>query len=121
MSLNRQEPRRGAVAERVQVLEDRHAVRDLIMTCGYLRDARRWDDLLDLYTDDIERILAGSLEERVQGKAALRAKLVAPTLQATHGWYWERVTGIEPAFSAWEPQSDPLNQRPFSPGVTRNG
>lgn len=43
------------------------------------------DDLLALYTDDIERVLAGSLIERVQGKAALREKLIAPTLEHRTG------------------------------------
>ena len=38
------------------------------MAYGYLEDARRWDDMLALYTDDIERELAGSLTEIVRGK-----------------------------------------------------
>lgn len=67
--------------ERLQALEDRRAIRDLIMRYGYLCDARRWDELLELYTDDIERVLAGTLVERVVGKHALREKLVAPTLE----------------------------------------
>ena len=77
-------PRRGT-DEQLTALEDRRAVRDLIMVYGYLCDARRWDELLALYTDDIERVLAGSLTERVQGKAALREKLIAPTLQHRAG------------------------------------
>ena len=76
---------RESIDERVQALEDRDEIRGLIMRYGYLCDARRWDDLLELYTDDIERVLAGSLVERVQGKAALREKLVAPTLQHRSG------------------------------------
>lgn len=82
-----QRPERARVnpEERLQALEDRNAVRALIMEYGYLCDARRWDDLLALYTDDIERVLAGSLTERVQGKAALREKLVAPTLERRSG------------------------------------
>jgi hypothetical protein len=83
--VNRDERRRETTDERITALEDRQAVRDLIMVYGYLCDARRWDDLLALYTDDIERVLAGSLTERVQGKGALREKLVAPTLQRATG------------------------------------
>jgi hypothetical protein len=79
--VQRRERDRTTPEERVQALEDRDAIRGLIMRYGYLCDARRWDDLLELYTDDIERVLAGSLVERVQGKDALRAKLVAPTLE----------------------------------------
>ena len=76
---------RVTIADRVQALEDREAIRGLIMRYGYLCDARRWDELLDLYTDDIERVLAGSLVERVEGKDALREKLVAPTLAHRSG------------------------------------
>jgi len=83
--VQRAERTRVTPEERLQALEDRSAIRALIMTYGYLCDARRWDDLLDLYTDDIERVLAGSLTERVRGKAALREKLVAPTLQHRSG------------------------------------
>jgi hypothetical protein len=83
--VQRPERARDSVEARVQAVEDRDAIRSLIMTYGYLCDARRWDDLLDLYTDDIERVLAGSLVERVQGKAALREKLVSPTLERRSG------------------------------------
>ena len=67
--------------ERLRALEDERAIRDLIHRYGYLCDARRWDELLELYTDDIERTLGGTLREHVKGKPALRAKLVAPTLE----------------------------------------
>jgi len=70
--VQRPERPRATPEERLQALEDRSAIRALIMAYGYLCDARRWDDLLALYTDDIERVLAGSLTERVRGKAALR-------------------------------------------------
>ena len=94
--VHRPERPRTSIDERVQALEDRDEIRGLIMTYGYLCDARRWDDLLALYTDDIERVLAGSLVERVQGKSALREKLVAPTLEHRSGG------GAAPAPSALE-------------------
>jgi ketosteroid isomerase-like protein len=83
--VQRQERARTTTEDRLRAIEDREAIRALIMTYGYLCDARRWDELLDLYTDDIERVLAGSLVERVRGKADLRAKLVAPTLERRTG------------------------------------
>lgn len=79
--VQRPERARTTVEERTQALDDRQSIRDLIISYGYLCDARRWDELLDLYTDDIERVLAGSLVETVKGKDALREKLVAPTLE----------------------------------------
>lgn len=77
--------RPGDASERVALAEDRHAIRDLVMTYGYLEDARRWDDMVSLYTDDIVRVLAGSLVETVEGKPALRARLVSPVMEATSG------------------------------------
>ena len=80
----REEPRRTPEA-RLDAAEDRETIRDLIMRYGYLEDARRWDAMLDLYTDDIERVLAGSLVEQVQGKAALRERLFRPVMVSTTG------------------------------------
>jgi hypothetical protein len=71
--------------DRIAALEDRDAIRELIMAYGYLEDERRWDDMLELYTDDIERVLAGSLMETLRGKAALRDRLVNPVMQAKSG------------------------------------
>jgi hypothetical protein len=66
-------------------LEDRARIYDLVMTYGYLEDARRWDDMLAMYSDDIERELAGSLTEIVRGKAELRDRLVTPVMEAKSG------------------------------------
>ena len=69
----------------IERLEDRAQIYDLVMAYGYLEDARRWDDMLALYTDDIERELAGSLTEVVRGKAELRDRLVTPVMEAKSG------------------------------------
>ena len=66
-------------------LEDRARIYDLVMAYGYLEDARRWDEMLALYTDDIERELAGSLTEVVRGKAELRDRLITPVMEAKSG------------------------------------
>ena len=71
----------ASAEERLRALEDEREIRELVRLYGYLCDARRWDDLLALYTDDIKRTLGGTLREHVKGKAALREKLVAPTLE----------------------------------------
>ena len=76
---------RDAIDDRIQALEDRRAIRELVMRYGYLEDARRWDDMLALYTDDIERVLAGTLVETVRGKAALRERLVTPVMRSKTG------------------------------------
>ena len=70
---------------RLRHLEDQRAITDLLLTYGWLEDASRWDELLDLCTDDIVRVLAGSLVEEIQGKDALRAVLVAPVMPRRSG------------------------------------
>jgi ketosteroid isomerase-like protein len=76
----RPEEPRATLEARVQAIEDRQAIRDVLYGYGYLCDARRWDELLEHYTDDIERVLGGTLTERVKGKAELRKLYVAPAL-----------------------------------------
>ncbi|MCB0997571.1 MAG: nuclear transport factor 2 family protein [Acidimicrobiales bacterium] len=71
---------RLSLEERLQLMEDHRSIVDLVMAYGWLCDARRWDELLDLYTDDFERVLAGTLVERVSGKEKLRALYEAPAL-----------------------------------------
>lgn len=66
--------------DRVGAMQDKSEIRDLVMRYGYISDAFLWDELCDLYTDDVERVLAGTLEETTRGKENLRAKLAAPLL-----------------------------------------
>jgi len=84
-AVQRPERRRDTLEERVTAAEDRAVIRDLIMAYGYLEDARRWDDMLAMYTDDVERVLAGSLVETVRGRDALRERLYAPVMVTKAG------------------------------------
>lgn len=77
---NRRERPRATLDERVELLEARRAITDLVMLYGWLCDARRWDELLDHYTDDLERTLLGTLDERVKGKEKLRELYDRPQL-----------------------------------------
>jgi SnoaL-like domain len=65
---------------RWRALRDRLEIESLIHRYGYLEDFRTWDELLDLYTDDVERVLGGTLEQHVAGKEALRALYESLTL-----------------------------------------
>lgn len=71
---------RTTLEERVELLEAHRALSDLVLLYGMLCDARRWDELLDLYTDDFERTLLGTLDETVKGKEAIRPLYVSPVL-----------------------------------------
>jgi hypothetical protein len=65
---------------RIAAIEDRQRINDLVMLYGWLCDRRRWDELLEHYTEDFERCLAGTLEERVKGKEKLRELYFRPVL-----------------------------------------
>ena len=71
---------RTSLEERVELIETRRAITDLVMLYGWLCDARRWDELLDHYTDDFERTLLGTLSEKVKGKEKLRELYLRPVL-----------------------------------------
>jgi ketosteroid isomerase-like protein len=71
----------GAEA-RAQLLDDEAEIRDLIMRYAHLQDLGQSDDLLDLCTDDVERVLTGTLDQRATGRDDLRAKLAEPVAVA---------------------------------------
>ena len=71
---------RTTLEERVELLEAHRALSDLVLLYGMLCDGRRWDELLDLYTDDFERTLLGTLDEKVKGKENIRPLYVSPVL-----------------------------------------
>lgn len=81
----RPERPRTTVEERLAAIEDRTRVREILMAYGYLCDARLWDELLDLYTDDVERVLAGTLTENIKGKEELRKVYEQPVLPRAGG------------------------------------
>ena len=70
----------GTVEERLELQEDHRAIADLVMAYGWLCDRRQWDELLELYTDDFERTLLGTLNEKVKGKEKLRELYLRPVL-----------------------------------------
>src|SRR3990170_9147802 len=83
--VRRPESPRESLEARVTLLEDHRQIADLVMMYGWLCDARLWDELLDLYTDDFERFLLGTLDEHLVGKEALRSAYERPGLPRTGG------------------------------------
>jgi hypothetical protein len=71
---------RETLEERVALIEAHRTITDLVMLYGWLCDARRWDELLDHYTDDFERTLLGTLNEKLKGKEKLREVYERPQL-----------------------------------------
>ncbi len=83
--LRRREAPRRTLEERIQLLEDKEQIRDLVMRYGFLTDAKRYDELFELYADDVERELGGTLQELVQGKDALMEVMRRPRLPRKNG------------------------------------
>lgn len=80
--LRRTERPSESLSERVQLLEDKEAIRDVVARYGFLMDGRRRgsnviDALLELFTEDVERVLGGTLEEHVIGRKELARILQA--------------------------------------------
>ena len=71
--------------ERVARLEAKEAIHDLMMRYGHVSDARDTEGVLALYTEDVERVLTGTLDERVQGKETLRELYSNPVLPTKDG------------------------------------
>jgi hypothetical protein len=74
------ERRRDTLEERLDAAEARREIADLVMLYGWLCDAGEWDELLGHYTDDFERTLLGTLDEKVKGKDKMRELYVRPVL-----------------------------------------
>ena len=71
-ALGRTERRRDSPEERLALEEHRGAVREVVLKYGYYADLQAFAELIDLYTEDVERVLSGSLREVVHGKDELR-------------------------------------------------
>jgi len=80
--LARPRPRPADRDALVRLLDDEAALRDLIMRYAFLQDLGRFDELLELCTDDVERVLCGTLDQHARGRDDLRAKLAEPVAVA---------------------------------------
>lgn len=78
------ERKRTTTEERLQAIEDKIAIRELMLAYGYLCDARRWHDLVEHFTEDVERLLGGTLTEHTIGKTELLQRYLAPALTAAN-------------------------------------
>lgn len=71
----------ATLGERLRRVEDRDAIAGVLASYCHLEDAHRWEDLVDLFTDDVERRLAGTLHESLRGRDALLHSYVKPTMK----------------------------------------
>jgi hypothetical protein len=81
----REERPRTTLEERIQLLEDRWTIQQMIDEYGMCCDARRWDRLEELYAEDVEREIMGTLAETVKGRDQLIERHRNPVLPRAEG------------------------------------
>jgi hypothetical protein len=79
--VNRKENIPENLADRITRLEAKEEVLNLQMQYRHFTDAHDWEGVLSLCTDDIERIIGGTLDEELHGKEALREWYRNPSLK----------------------------------------
>ena len=62
---------RTTVEEKVQLLEDKQRIEELINEYGFACDNQGWDMLQEIYDENIEREMTGTLAETVRGRDKL--------------------------------------------------
>ncbi|MBV8084657.1 MAG: nuclear transport factor 2 family protein [Chloroflexi bacterium] len=77
---------------RLQRLEDKEAIRDVLSAYCYFEDQRRWHDMVALFTADCTREIAGTLDQAVHGREALlQACLATEPIKRAGGDFGEAV------------------------------
>jgi hypothetical protein len=66
--------------ERLARLEAKERILEMMMEYSHFCDVGDWDRVCALYTDDVERVLTGTLSERVQGRDKLYQLYLNPVL-----------------------------------------
>ncbi len=72
------EPPAHSLEEAVQRIQHREAIHNVLAAYCYFQDQRRWTDSVSLFTEDCERIFAGTLDGTVNGRDALLEASGAP-------------------------------------------
>lgn len=79
------ERERSTLEERVQFLSDKIRIQEMINEYAFACDSRAWDVLERLYDENIERVMKGTLDETVKGRANLIGLHAKPALPRREG------------------------------------
>ncbi|SFS10632.1 nuclear transport factor 2 family protein [Sphingomonas jatrophae] len=79
------ERERTTLDAKVQYLTDKLRIQEMINEYAFACDSRRWDVLERLYDEDIERVMTGTLDETVRGRANLIGLHAKPALPRREG------------------------------------
>lgn len=79
------ERERVTLEEKLQFVADKQRIQEMIVEYAFACDSRRWDVLQELYDENIERIMTGTLEEQVKGRDNLIGLHAKPALPRSAG------------------------------------
>ncbi len=86
----RHERHRQTLDDRLQLVIDKQRIVEMINEYAFACDSRQWDVLEELYDEDIERVMSGTLNETVRGRATLIGLHRNPALPRAEGVEMEK-------------------------------
>jgi SnoaL-like domain len=86
----RNERARTNLEDRLQLVIDKQRIIEMINEYAFACDSRFWDVLEDLYDENIERIMSGTLNETVEGRGNLINLHINPPLPRAEGMQTEK-------------------------------
>jgi hypothetical protein len=81
---------RHGAEDKLQLVIDKQRIQEMINEYAFACDSRQWEVLDELYDENIERVMSGTLNETVQGRANLIALHRNPPLPRAEGVDTER-------------------------------
>ena len=81
---------RQTLEEKLDFVADKQRIQEMINEYAFACDSRRWDVLQELYDENIERIMTGTLNETVQGRDKLIGLHANPALPRAQGVEMEK-------------------------------
>ena len=86
----RHERQRMTLEEKLQLVIDKQRIVEMINEYAFACDSRQWDVLEELYDEDIERVMSGTLNETVRGRDMLIGLHANPALPRAEGVEMEK-------------------------------
>src|SRR6202142_1697420 len=81
---------RSGLEEKLQLVIDKQRIVEMINEYAFACDSRQWDVLRELYDENIERVMSGTLNETVRGRDTLIGLHANPALPRAEGVEMEK-------------------------------
>src|ERR1700761_5552806 len=86
----RHERHRQTLEDKLQLVIDKQRIVEMINEYAFACDSRQWDVLRELYDENIERVMSGTLNETVRGRDTLIGLHANPALPRAEGVEMEK-------------------------------